>query len=293
MQRTQPIKQNKTQFQQMPFDIILCIGELLSLDNIISLYIAYKEINIKNNSLEEALTCLIQKKTLALDVDAQMAVLANIARFIKKEPSSSQNISSICIYSVCIYPICKPLPLTRNSFGKIVSTLTANYSSLLYTSGRITYGKEKYKKYNHVRKNKYMTTLLQQCWLSHVLSRHKLCLIPFYNTLVDSDDLMPNCFEKPCEIFIGLCQQIPLNELIPALLYIHADAVKAYCAYNRAGIRDETKKELVKKLELKENILNELIGLFNKTVSKPVLVDFLVKNGVKTGTAMDIFLWYK
>jgi len=286
MQRTQTNNQNKTQLQQMPFDIILCIGELLSLDNIISLYIAYKEINIKNISLEEALTRLIHKKTLALDVDAQMAVIANIARFIKKEPSS-------LISSICIYPICKPLPLTRNSFGKIVSTLTANYSSLLYTSGRIAYGKEKYKKYNHVRKNKYMTTLLQEGWLSHVLSRYKLCLIPFYNTLVDSDDLMPNCFEKPCEIFIGLCQQIPLNELIPALLYIHADAVKAYSAYNRAGIRDETKKELVKKLELKENILNELICLFNKTVSKPILVDFLVKNGVKVGTAMDIFLWYK
>jgi len=286
MQRTQTNNQNKTQLQQMPFDIILCIGELLSLDNIISLYIAYKEINIKNISLEEALTRLIHKKTLALDVDAQMAVIANIARFIKKEPSS-------LISSICIYPLCKPLPLTRNSFGKIVSTLTANYSSLLYTSGRIAYGKEKYKKYNHVRKNKYMTTLLQEGWLSHVLSRYKLCLIPFYNTLVDSDDLMPNCFEKPCEIFIGLCQQIPLNELIPALLYIHADAVKAYSAYNRAGIRDETKKELVKKLELKENILNELICLFNKTVSKPVLVDFLVKNGVKVGTAMDIFLWYK
>ena len=153
MQRTQPIKQNKTQFQQMPFDIILCIGELLSLDNIISLYIAYKEINIKNISLEEALASLIHKKTLALDVDTQMAVLANIARFIKKEPSSL--ISSICIYSVCIYPICKPLPLTRNSFGKIVSTLTANYSSLLYTSGRITYGKEKYKKWIECYKYHY------------------------------------------------------------------------------------------------------------------------------------------
>jgi hypothetical protein len=285
--QTQPQQQNnKTQLHHLPFDIILSIGQVLSLDNIISLYIAFKEIKITNNALEEALTGLIQKKTLALDVDAQMAVLANIARFIKKEPSS-------LISSICIYPLCKPLPLTRNSFGKIVSTLTANYSSLLYTSGRIAYGKEKYKKYNHIRKNKYMTSLLQECWLSHVLSRYKLSLIPFYNTLVDSDDLTPNCFEKPCEIFIDLCQQIPLNELIPALLYIHADAVKAYSAYNRPGIRVEAKKEVVEKLELKENILNELIGLFNKTVSKPVLVDFLVKNGVKTGTAMDIFLWYK
>lgn len=180
--------------------------------------------------------------------------------------------------------------------GALISTLIADYQSL-YSSNNsdiVQYAKTNYIKYGHIRKNTYMLETLQKCWIRHVRRLPKLRLVPFYRIgIADSLYSPSKCFENPVKTFIQMCEQIPLADLVPALVYIHADANQAYQNYQQLNspipIRNE---EMRKKLLVKETILKELIQLMNKTIPSSAFVDFLITNKVERRKAVDIFLWY-
>ena len=271
----------------MPYDMILSIGDFLEVEHLISLYLMIKRLNstrtpyyaARISLFLEALPRIIAKKTKQLTVDMQYEVLAQISRFATPD-----------LEIEIIESICRGSRQNKYIIGKFFSTLIANYNSLLYKNINFEYAITHYKKYKHVRKNKYMLNALQQSWLTHILETPRTHILSFYKYGITDTFTTPHCFKNPVETFIQLCRKIHLIDLIPALKYIHADTNAIYQTYQKTT--NALKKDLYAELVLKETILKELRDLFYNELTSANFVDFLIKHGVESQKAVDIFLWY-